>query len=488
MTWRWPTPQSLRLSIFGRTFLLSFTVLLVAEGIGLALVTVAPSSGAPPLGLADIASSLQSGRAGGTNMGPPSLPNANLPAGGAGGPPGGANGLPPGPPPDLPPGALDANLWAWRLIQSAHAPDIPPGTDDSASARLTSLLASRLGASDAEVRVYVKKTPWIRPGGMSADSDLQRLQRGFVAAWERPDGSWRVLQGGLNSGESLQDRALWLFSAGLLAMLPVSWAFARALSAPIRRFAEAAKQLGTDPNASPLERGGPAEMRSAIDAFNAMQARVTRLLKERSEMVGAIAHDLRTPLMRLAFRLDGLSSPLKEKVEADLQEMRLMISATLDFVRDRSIGGMREPLDFRLLVESVVDDQADIGHDVTLAAGNPITLKGDPIALRRAVANIVDNAMKYGERARLRVREADSQCILDVDDDGAGIPEALQERVFEPFFRAETSRNRDTGGIGLGLTTVRSILADHSGSISVRNRKEGGLRVSIALPLPNKAH
>lgn len=104
---------------------------------------------------------------------------------------------------------------------------------------------------------------------------------------------------------------------------------------------------------------------------------------------------------------------------------------------------------------------------------------GDPVALRRAV----DNAMNYGERARLRLRELEGQCILDVDDDGPGIPEALQERVFEPFFRAEASRNRDTGRIGLGLTTVRGIIVDHGGKVSVRNRKEGGLRVTVALPL-----
>ena len=259
--------------------------------------------------------------------------------------------------------------------------------------------------------------------------------------------------------------------------------FARALSAPIRRFSEAAKRLGTDPYAPALERNGPAEMLAAIDSFNAMQGRVTRLLQERSQMVAAIAHDLRTPLTRLAFRLDGLDSPLKEKVESDIQQMTLMISATLDFVRDRSLGGTRERLDLRLLVESVVDDQSDVGHDVTIDGVETAPLHGDPVALRRAFANLVDNAVKYGERARVHLRVLEGNCVVDIDDDGPGIPEGLQERVFEPFFRAERSRNRATGGIGLGLTTVRSVIVDHGGTVMLRNRKDGGLRVVVMLPV-----
>ncbi len=131
----------------------------------------------------------------------------------------------------------------------------------------------------------------------------------------------------------------------------------------------------------------------------------------------------------------------------------------------------------------MVDDQADVGHDVTLASGDAVTLQGDPLALRRMVMNLVDNALKYGERARLRLRAHTGAVALEVDDDGPGIPENLQQRVFEPFFRAEASRNRETGGIGLGLTTVRAIVLDHGGQIELRNRKEGGLRVVVTLPM-----
>jgi two-component system, OmpR family, sensor kinase len=277
---------------------------------------------------------------------------------------------------------------------------------------------------------------------------------------------------------------MMLFAISLLVLLPVSWLFARALAAPISRFSQAAKRLGTDPHAPSLERAGPQEMLVAIDSFNAMQGRVTRLLQERSQMIGAIAHDLRTPLMRLAFRLDSLESPLREKVESDINEMKLMISAALDFLRDQAASATRERLDLRLLVESVVDNQSDVGHDVSLGSGESILIEGDPLSLRRMVVNLVDNAIKYGARARLRLKVAGALCTLEIDDDGPGIPDALQQRVFEPFFRTEASRNRDTGGIGLGLTTVRAIVLDHGGNIELRNRKGGGLRVTVQLPIP----
>ena len=282
---------------------------------------------------------------------------------------------------------------------------------------------------------------------------------------------------------ALQRRAALLFLLGAATMMPIAWLFSRALSASVRRFSEAAQRLGTDPNAPPLPREGPAEMLVAVDSFNSMQARLNRLIRERTHMVGAIAHDLRTPLTRLAFRLDDLPHPLQEKVDSDIQEMKAMISAALEFIRDRALSGQQERLDFRLLVESVVDHQGDLGHEVTFQGGEPLTIGGNPIALRRMVANLVENALKYGEHARLRLRASGDRCVLEIDDDGPGIPEQLQDQVFEPFYRLETSRNRDTGGIGLGLATVRAIVLEHGGEITLGNRKGGGLRVIVSLPV-----
>lgn len=456
-----------KLTIFHRTFLLTLAALVVAEGVGIALLLTRPPLHNAPVRLSEVARQLSDGTR------PPPFERPFGPPPGAG--PGMDRGPGPGPRP--------MNRTEWKLSDALVAPASPRGTDEAASRRLTGLLAARLGVDPERVRVFVRgEERFTRPG-----FDDSELREGFIAAVQRDSGEWRVMESIVEGFPNAFERqALWLFAIGAVTLLPVSWLFARALAAPIRRFSDGARRLGTDPHAPALERQGPAEMLNAIDSFNAMQGRVTRLLQERSHMIGAIAHDLRTPLMRLAFRLDSLESPLREKVEADIGEMKAMISAALDFVRDQAAVGARERLDLRLLVESVVDDQSDVGHDVTLAGGEPITVLGDPLSLRRMVVNLVDNALKYGARARLRLKVSGAQCLLEVDDDGPGIPESLQARVFEPFFRTETSRNRDTGGIGLGLTTVRAVVLDHGGDIELRNRKDGGLRVVVSLPLPGQ--
>ncbi|MCW0391325.1 Adaptive-response sensory-kinase SasA [Xanthomonas sacchari] len=309
------------------------------------------------------------------------------------------------------------------------------------------------------------------------------LLDGFTAALRQPDGHWRsVMSPPRRFSNEFKTQVVMLFLVGMLAMLPLAWWFSRALSAPIRRFAEAADQLGRNPDAQPLRRSGPSEIVQAADSFNAMQARLNRLINERTHMVAAIAHDLRTPLARLAFRLETLQPPLREKTMADIDEMKAMISAALDFIHNDSRRGTRSPLDFRLLVESVVDDASDTGADVVLLLGDAITLDGDPLSLRRMVMNLVENALKYGKRARLQLRHEAGECVLWIDDDGPGIDPAQREKLFLPFFRGENSRNRDTGGIGLGLSVAHSIVLAHGGQIALDNRAEGGLRVSVRLP------
>src|SRR5262249_43444539 len=228
-----------------------------------------------------------------------------------------------------------------------------------------------------------------------------------------------------------------------------------------RRLARAAGSASQALGGAPLAPEGPDEVRAATVGFNALQERMGRLVQERTHMVAAIAHDLRTPLTRLAFRLDDLPPPLGDSVRADIAEMTSMISAALDFIRDRSVQGQFERVDIRSLVERVVEEQSDLGYDVTLEPGAPLTIEGVPLALRRMVVNLVDNARKYGERARLRLTSHDGVCELQVDDDGPGIPETLQSQVFEPFYRVEGSRNRRTGGIGLGLASVRAVVQEH---------------------------
>jgi two-component system OmpR family sensor kinase len=473
----------MKLSIFARTFLLTLAALFVAEAVGVALLVTRPPLHNAPMRLSEIARELSGGSGGREGRGgpPPGAPDIRLDRP----PPAGLDRPPPMPPVTAPHGGAGAPRQEWQLRDALTAPISPSGADLQASERLRASLAMRLGVDRERVRVFVLKSS--RAGGRFGFGDDPQLGEGFVVAWQRDSGAWRVMESVVEGfPNEFQRQALWLFALGLVVLLPVSWLFARALAAPVRRFSEGARRLGVDPRAPALVREGPAEMLTAIDSFNAMQGRITRLLEERSHMIGAIAHDLRTPLMRLSFRLDGLEQPLKDKVEADLNEMKLMISAALDFLRDQATPGTRQRLDLRLLVESVVDDQSDVGHDVTLAGGESVLIEGDPLSLRRLVVNLVDNALKYGERARLRLRTNAGSCSIEIDDDGQGIPESLQQRVFEPFFRTEGSRNRDTGGIGLGLTTVRAIAIDHGGNVELRNRKEGGLRVIVSLPLPGQ--
>lgn len=451
-----------RLSIFARTFLMMVCALLVSAAIGFAVFVVRPPLHPSPLTLFELAAVLQ----------PETSPFGMRPFGedhpfpGEGGPPSGADFD----------HHNDADL---DVVTAAAPPAAPVSFEKQDSARVAAHLADLFKVPIEQLRVFV--TVREVPGGHGPMRF--GLGEGSIVALRQTDGRWRVVTVPVEPFPTVLQKVIFsLLALGILVLLPVAFLFARALAAPIRRFSEAAQRLGGDTSAPPVAREGPPEMRQAVDSFNAMQARINRLLQERTQMIAAIAHDLRTPLTRLTFRLDGLPSPLAEKVESDIQEMKAMISAALDFIRDRSLGVHRQRLDVRLLVESVVDDLADIGHDVTVQPGAAITLEGDPIALRRAVVNLVENGLKYGERVRLRLRGTGDGCVLEVDDDGPGIPETMQQQVFEPFFRLEASRNRDTGGIGLGLATVRAIVLDHGGSVALRNRKDGGLRAVVSLP------
>jgi two-component system OmpR family sensor kinase len=285
---------------------------------------------------------------------------------------------------------------------------------------------------------------------------------------------------GLNDWQ--QRLALWFALSGL-AMSPVAWIFARRLTKPIQVFADAAERLGRDPGAPPLEVKGPAEIGVAARAFNEMQERLRRYVEDRTAMVGAIAHDLRTPLTRLRFRIEGLPEDQRAKYASDLDQMEEMITATLAFVRDATRPGERTPLELSSLVESLCDEMAETGAMTEVEAGEKVILEGDPMALRRLIANLLENAVKFGGRARARVFADGGHAVVEIDDDGPGIPPADTEKVFEPFYRREPSRSRQTGGIGLGLAVVRSIARGHGGDVALINRIGGGLTARVQLPL-----
>jgi two-component system OmpR family sensor kinase len=308
----------------------------------------------------------------------------------------------------------------------------------------------------------------------------------FKLGVRQSDGRWKVVEPRPAPPwrfDSWQQRILLILALSVLAVSPLAWLFARRLSGPISAFADAAERLGRDPRAPPLDLSGSAEVLAASNAFNMMQARLRRYVEDRTTMIGAIAHDLRTPLTRLRFRIEAAPDDIRGKLAADIDQMEAMISAALAFVRDTTRPAERTRLELASLLESVIDEVAETGGAAMVERGDKIVIDGDPLALKRLVANLVENAIKYGGSARGRVYAEGDQAVIEIDDDGPGIPLPELDRVFEPFFRGEPSRNRETGGIGLGLAVVRSLARAHGGDVVLINRPEGGLRARVSLPL-----
>jgi len=323
--------------------------------------------------------------------------------------------------------------------------------------------------------------PW---SGAPPRFDERVLFAPFKIGVRQDDGRWLVVRPQPTfQWNSWQGHVVITLLISILAVTPIAWWFARRLAAPIGAFATAADRLGRDPRAPPLELGGSSEVHAAAEAFNRMQERLRRYVEDRTAMIGAIAHDLRTPLTRLRFRIEAAPDDIRARLAADIDQMDAMISATLGFVRDATRAGPREKLELSSLVESVLDEAAETGADAVALPSDRLVVEGDPLALRRLIANLVDNALKYGLRARGRVFAENGEAIIEIEDDGPGIPADEAERVFEPFFRGEPSRSRETGGAGLGLAVVRSIARAHGGDVVLTARPAGGLTARVTLPL-----
>ena len=305
----------------------------------------------------------------------------------------------------------------------------------------------------------------------------------FKVAIQQDDGRWTVVEPKpAIRFDSWQQRILLILALSVLCVAPLAWLFARRLSGPISAFAGAAERLGRDPRAAPLDLKGSAEVIAAANAFNMMQERLRRYVEDRTAMIGAVAHDLRTPLTRLRFRIEAVPDDVRAKLASDIDQMEAMIAATMAFVRDTTRPAERTKLELASLLESIIDEAAETGGEAAVELGEKIIIDGDPIALRRLLTNLVENGLKYGGSVQGRVRAEDRLAVIEIDDKGPGIVPAELDRVFEPFFRSEPSRNRETGGIGLGLAVVRSVARAHGGDVTLHNRPEGGLRARVELP------
>ena len=258
----------------------------------------------------------------------------------------------------------------------------------------------------------------------------------------------------------------------------------RRLTAPYGLLATAAEQFGRDLGAAPMPEGGPKEVRWAAHAFNLMQERLRRVIGDRDQLVAAISHDLRTPVTRLRLRAETIhDTEQRNRILADLDEIETMTRSVLAFASDTAQPEERVSIDLISLVQTLADETPGAEFESSADLPPRLGCSAQPVALRRCVANLIGNAVKYGTRARLSIVPDGSSVRIRIDDDGPGIPENQMEVVFRPFHRLETSRNRDTGGTGLGLTIARTVARAHGGDVILTNRHEGGLRAELVLPL-----
>jgi signal transduction histidine kinase len=324
--------------------------------------------------------------------------------------------------------------------------------------------------------------PWMMPGAamhFGAEPGFS-----FVAQVRLADGALVTFDSRQSAETSGWPYRLLLSLAVLLAaVIAVSLIAVRWTTRPLKALADAADKLGGNLDRPPMQEKGPLEVARAAHAFNAMQARLARTIRERSATLAAMSHDLKTPLTRLRLRAELLEDgELKRKVSQDVEEMQSMVQATLDFMRGVETAERVQPVDVSALLESLQADAAELGGQVALEGGTARPFVGRPQALKRCLGNLIDNALKYGKSATIVVEDAPARLVIRVRDQGPGIPEAELERVFEPFYRIEGSRSRDTGGTGLGLSIARNVAQLHGGTLIVRNVKNGGLEAVLTLP------
>ncbi|MBN8486808.1 MAG: HAMP domain-containing protein [Burkholderiales bacterium] len=293
---------------------------------------------------------------------------------------------------------------------------------------------------------------------------------------------------GLPALDALPLRFIWHVSLTLTAVIVVSLVAVRWATLPLQQMAQAATAFAHDLNAPPLEESGPTEVRRAAQAFNFMQQRLRQLVVERGRALAAVSHDLRTPLTRMRLRAELVDDPeLQDKLNADIDAMQGMVNSVLSYLRGLEDVEPIQPINMEALLSSLVEDEQALGRHVALketAAGDlaPAPYPGKLSILRRAVTNLIDNAVAHGRTVDVRIEDSTARLRVVIEDDGPGIPVDDLARVTEPFVRLDASRSLDSGGVGLGLAIVRDAAAYHGGRLVLENREFGGLRAVLELP------
>jgi signal transduction histidine kinase len=387
----------------------------------------------------------------------------------------------------LPPAAAPQVVAAFGSPRHRFSIDgassIDPGIMDADDIRLATLLRHRLRLKAADPRIALIDRD---------DDDDEAAALGAPNATQFLRVSVRLDEGRWLNGEAPLrlpaaqgiSNALALLAASILAVVGVITIAVRRITRPLTALAVAADRIGRGEAIDKVEIPGPSEIETTVAAFNVMQERLTRFVGSRTRMLAAISHDIRTPIASLRIRAEMVDDPeLRADMIRTLTSLQQMTEETFSFARDDAIAEESRVIDLVALIDALVEDLRAIGHDITLEAPDRLPLRCRPAALRRVVANLLENAVHYGERARVSLKAGRDHIGIVIEDDRPGIPPDKLEAVFEPFARIESSRRADTGGIGLGLAIARSAIQAHGGEVVLSNSAIGGLRAHINLPL-----
>ncbi|MCP1465352.1 MULTISPECIES: ATP-binding protein [unclassified Pseudomonas] len=307
----------------------------------------------------------------------------------------------------------------------------------------------------------------------------------YVLLMQLADQSWlmfsaRARSWGLDEGaRSVIVVLLVLISTALVTLVAT-----RRLARPLQHFAQGARRFGADFRAPPIEPVGPHEIRQAILAFNGMQAQLRHFIQDRTQMLAAISHDLRAPLTRLRLRGEFIEdADQQRRLFNDVDEMQAMINTALAFFRDDARLEQATQLDLAELLQTLIDDYRDQAIELAFSGPPRLVYFGRPLGLKRVMTNLMDNAIHYGRAPEIELQQGPAEVVIRVLDRGPGIAVQYREQVFLPFYRLENSRNKSTGGVGLGLSTARAIVLEHGGTLTLSERQGGGLEAVVVLPV-----
>ncbi|MDX5444519.1 MAG: HAMP domain-containing protein [Zoogloeaceae bacterium] len=379
----------------------------------------------------------------------------------------------------LPPGERAGQLESMRNRRLRFSLDgLPPGaTPATWRGALTEALERAL--PDREVKLFIHNPPPPphqhdgRPAPPSRLLAVVRLSDGTRLAVRLPNLSQ------IPDRPASPERILAALAALVAGIGVLSWIAVRVATRPLSDLAEAARVLGEDPERGDITAHGPAEVAQAAGAFRLMQQRIREHIAERTRILAAISHDLQTPITRLRLRTEQIDDEaLRGRVQADLDDMQAMVREGLAYARSLENGEAEQRLDLSALIGSLVDDAQEMGWRVQLVEGERAVCSARPTALRRSLWNLIENGVKFGGRVEVAIEPGP---MVVIRDHGPGLPDEELERVFEPFYRTESSRNRDTGGTGLGLAIARNLLRVQGGEVTLANAPGGGLVATVRL-------